>query len=214
MIIAVFDLDRTLLPGTTAERMFLRHLVRNRELGLRALGSTARYVASNSSNAIQGVRADRPYLTGMHEATLWWQGYQCAREELLPSISQRGIDYLHWHREQGHHLVLLSGSLPYVVEPLADELGIESVICSRMQVESQRLTGGIAGLHPYGDAKATLMLEFGQAHDVDFDVSYCYADHHSDESLLELFGFPVCVNPTDKLRRIALQQGWRVEAFQ
>jgi HAD superfamily hydrolase (TIGR01490 family) len=215
MIVAVFDLDRTLLPRTTAERMFLRYLFRRRALGLRSLATTVQYALKQGrSDVVQGIRADRPYLSGVHEATLWWHGYHCAREEILPALSQRGLDYVHWHCERGHHLVMLSGSLPYVAEPLAKELGIQSVICSHMHVESQRLTGSLCGLHPYSGAKATLMLEFGQTHDVDFDVSYCYADHHTDEPLLDLFGYPVCVNPSKKLQQIAIERNWRIESFQ
>jgi HAD superfamily hydrolase (TIGR01490 family) len=215
MIVAVFDLDRTLLPRTTAERMFLRYLIRRRALGISSAAATARYaMCADRSDLVQGIRADRPYLFGIHEATLWWHGLHCAREDILPALSQRGIDYLHWHRARGHHLVMLSGSLPYVVEPLARDLGIESVICSHMHVENQRLTGKLSGLHPYGVAKATLMLEFGQTHAVDFDVSYCYADHHTDEALMELFGNSVCVNPSKKLRQIAIRHNWRIESFQ
>lgn len=214
MITAVFDLDRTLLPGTTAERLFLRHLLRHRVIGLGAGINTVRYAGRvGAGNAMQQIRADRPYLEGMHEATLSLYGKKCALQEILPALSVRGLDFVLWHQNRGHRIVLLSGSLPYVVEPLAKVLNISDVLCSQMDVNSRRLTGRLAGLHPYGDAKATLMLEFGQTHDVDFRVSYCYADHHTDESLLDLFGHPVCVNPSEKLRQIALTNGWRVETF-
>lgn len=214
MITAVFDLDRTLLPGTTAERLFLRHLVRNRVIGARSLAKTARYaMRAGATEAVRQIRADRPYLAGVHEALLRLHGRRCALNEILPSLSIRGLDFLVWHQERGHQIVLLSGSLPYVVEPLSDSLGISSVICSEMAVESQRLTGQLVGLHPYGEAKATLIAEFAQTHDVDFKVSYCYADHHSDESLLQLFGNPVCVNPSETLQQVALTNDWRIEIF-
>ena len=214
MITAVFDLDRTLLPGTTAERIFLRYLIRRRVIGAGAAGKTIRYaMKSGLTDAVQQIRAERPYLSGVHDATLRLHGRRCALTEILPALSQRGIDFVLWHQDRGHRIVLLSGSLPYVVEPLAWRLGINDVICSRMHVESQRLTGRLSGLHPYGEAKASLMIEYGQTHDVDFDLSYCYADHHTDETLLNLFGHPVCVNPSDTLERIAQTNGWRIEMF-
>jgi putative phosphoserine phosphatase / 1-acylglycerol-3-phosphate O-acyltransferase len=214
MIAAVFDLDRTLLPGTTAERIFLRHLLRHRVLGSGAASHTVRYaIDSGLSDIILRVRADRPYLIGMHDATLRLHGRRCAIDEILPALSQRGLDFLHWHQDRDHHPVLLSGSLPYVVEPLARELGIDDVICSQLDVKSQRVTGKLKELHPYGIAKATLILEYGHAHDVEFQASYCYADHHTDESLLQLFGHPVCVNPSRQLRAIGKEHGWRIEEF-
>jgi putative phosphoserine phosphatase / 1-acylglycerol-3-phosphate O-acyltransferase len=214
MIAAVFDLDRTLLPGTTAERIYLRHLVRHRVLGFGAAAHIVRYAVDSGLNDIfLRVRAERPYLIGLHDATLRLYGRRCAIEEILPALSQRGLDFLHWHQDRGHHPVLLSGSLPYAVEPLARELGIRNVICSQLDLESQRVTGRLKGLHPYGIAKATLMLEYGKANDVEFKVSYCYADHHTDESLMQLFGNPVCVNPSSQLRAIATENDWRIEEF-
>ena len=48
---------------------------------------------------------------------------------------------------------------------------------------------------------------------IDLNRSFCYADHHTDQSLLELFGHPICVNPTERLRAIARQRGWAIEWF-
>jgi HAD superfamily hydrolase (TIGR01490 family) len=214
MITAVFDLDRTLLPGTTAERIFLRYLVRRRVIGAGALTQTVQFLfRERGKNAIRRVKADRPYLTGLHDARLWLEGRRCAIREVLPAFSARGLEYLQWHQQREHQVVLLSGSLPYIVKPLAEALDIPHVICSEVEVKGQRLTGRLSAPHPYGDAKAQLMLSFGQTHDVDFNRSYCYADHHTDEMLLQLFGNPICVNPSERLQHIARENSWRVEAF-
>src|SRR5207247_1567031 len=42
---AVFDVDRTLVPVTTTERIFIRYLLRRRVIGLRAVLYTLGYVA-------------------------------------------------------------------------------------------------------------------------------------------------------------------------
>jgi putative phosphoserine phosphatase / 1-acylglycerol-3-phosphate O-acyltransferase len=214
MITAVFDLDRTLLPGTTAERIFLRWLVRNRQLGLSSLKRTLSFLAANpNTGTFHRIRAERPYLQGMHDAVLRVHGRRAVDQKILPSLSERGIEFLLWHQARSHQIVLLSGSLPYVVEPLAEHLGIEHILCSQVELDQLRLTGRLCGLHPYGVAKATLMLEFGQRHDVDFRSSYCYADHHTDEALLDLFGHSVCVNPSERLRQIAIDNDWCIETF-
>ncbi len=214
MIAAVFDLDRTLLPGTTAERIFLRRLIRYRQLQTRALLETVRFVFREGVREIGlRIRSERPYLTGMHQAVLSLHGQQCAIEEIRPALSKHGIDRLGEHQKMQHRTVLLSGSLPYVVEPLASDLGIDDVICSQMHVRDGRLTGGLAGLHPYGEAKATLMATHAAGLDIDLAKSCCYADHHSDVPLLEMFGYPVCVNPSGELRRIAQNRGWQIEQF-
>ncbi|MEX2426239.1 MAG: HAD-IB family hydrolase [Thermomicrobiaceae bacterium] len=210
----MFDLDRTLLPETTAERIFIRHLVRERVLGISAAIRTGQYaLRTGLRNAVMKIRADRPYLAGLHDAALWLHGRTCAREGILPALSDTGIRRINEHRESGHEIVLLSGSLPYVVEPIAENLGVSNVICSHLDVQRQRLTGRLSGLHPYGEAKATLMRAMAERHGIELDVSYCYADHHTDDLLLEMFGNPVCVNPSEKLRKTARLRDWRVEVF-
>jgi alcohol-forming fatty acyl-CoA reductase len=214
MISAVFDLDRTLLPETTAERLFLWHLARNRIIGRGALVRTVNYIVRTGfGGAIQRVRADRPYLVGLHEARLWLEGRRVVHQTILPRLSHQGIERVKQHRDAGHCTVLLSGSLPYVVEPLAARLGFDHVICSRPRVDRHRLTGGLVGLHPYGEAKATLIRELSERCGLDLSASYCYADHHTDIPMLRLFGFPVCVNPSEELRRYAAKCGWQVEAY-
>jgi HAD superfamily hydrolase (TIGR01490 family) len=215
MIAAVFDLDRTLLPRTTAERVFLKYLSEQGVLGAGSLTRTVRAMLTGAGEGgvIQRIRAERPYLIGLHDAVLRLHGKRCAFQRILPALSERGIDHLLWHRAQGHRIVLLSGSLPYVVEPLGKQLQVDDVICSVMELESRRLTGRLAAPHPYGVAKASLMLELAKAEGIDLERSWCYADHHSDETLLHLFEHPVCVNPSAQLRTIADACDWHVESF-
>ena len=43
-------------------------------------------------------------------------------------------------------------------------------------------------------------------HGFDLSSSYAYGNHHSDVYKLELFGYPVAVNPDRELRRIAAEE--------
>jgi HAD superfamily hydrolase (TIGR01490 family) len=214
MIAAVFDLDRTLLPGTTAERVLLRQLVRERVLGVQAAINVVRYLFNTGLNgAVLRIKADRPYFAGMHEATLRLQAYRCVRNGILTRLAEEGIATLCRHKEAGHHTVLLSGSLPYIVEPLGRILGVDRVICSYLEVCQLRLMGRIRGRHPYSEAKSELILEYADYMGLDLSRSYCYADDHTDVQVLQLFGIPVCVNPSRELHRIARERNWRVESF-
>ncbi|MDI3340978.1 MAG: HAD-IB family hydrolase [Sphaerobacter sp.] len=214
VIAAVFDVDRTLLPNTTAERLFLRFLLRERALGVGAVEATLRFLALRGwRHPVRELRAHRPWLRGQAEQTMVELGERCFEEVIWPRLAARGIDRVRYHNEAGHHTVLLSGSLPYVLQPMARMLGVRHVICSEPAARNQRLTGRLAGLHPYGAAKALLIRRFAEHAKVDLARSYCYADHHSDEGVLRLFGHPVCINPNDRLRAIAQRLGWPVEEF-
>lgn len=214
MIAAVFDVDRTLLPETTAERLFIRYLIEQRVLGFRAAVETLRFSMLHGwPNPVREVRRHRPYLRGQLSLAMAELGEGCFEQAIRPRLAAAGIERVRQHRVQGHHTVLLSGSLPFVLQPLAEAVGADETICSRMAERNGRLLGRLVGPHPYGVAKAALIQRFAEANAVDLASSYCYADHDSDAGVLQLFGHPICINPNDRLRAIAGRLGWPVEEF-
>jgi phosphatidylglycerophosphatase C len=53
---------------------------------------------------------------------------------------------LDWHRRQGHRLVLVSASPEYYVRAVGDELGVDGVVATRLEVDRHgRLTGHFDG---------------------------------------------------------------------
>jgi len=214
MIAAVFDVDRTLLPDTTAERLFLGFLIKERVLGMRAVLETVRFTAVRGrNNPLMAIRRHRPYLRGARVEQISELGARCFEETIRPRLAGRGIERVQRHLRDGHQPVLLSGSLPQIIVPMAAALGVEHVICSRLEERGSRFTGRLVGPHPYGGGKALLIQRFASDLKIELQRSFCYADHHSDESVLSLFGHPVCINPNERLRLIAQRLGWPIEEF-
>ena len=93
---AVFDVDRTLLPGTTAERLFLRYLWEQRELGVRealvTAGFTLRHLRPTPSRIVQSIRRHRPYLRGKDLAEMQQLGADCFARDIRPRLAARGIE--------------------------------------------------------------------------------------------------------------------------
>jgi HAD superfamily hydrolase (TIGR01490 family) len=214
-IAAVFDVDRTLLPDTTTERIFIRYLIRKRVLRLRTLVATAWYVLTRlpRMSPMEAMRQRRVYLVGLPVAPIRALAEQCYAEEIRPLLSQAGREALRAHREQGHITVLLSGSLDILLIPLQRDLGADHLIATHMEERGGRFTGRIAGEWPYGDKKALLINHFAKEHGVNFSASYAYADHHSDEAVLALFGHPVVINPRAKMQAIAAGRQWPTREF-
>jgi len=214
-IAAVFDVDRTLLPDTTTERIFIRYLIRQRVLGLRTLLGTAAYVLGQLPrlNPLEALRRRRVYLAGQQVARVRALALRCYTDEIRPLISAAGRDAVATHRAQGHLTVLLSGSLDFVLAPLQRDLGADHLIATHLEERGGRFTGRITGTWPYGDTKALLINHFAQAHGVDFAASYAYADHHSDEAVLALFGNPVVINPRARMQQIAAGRRWPTREF-
>jgi HAD superfamily hydrolase (TIGR01490 family) len=221
---AVFDVDRTLLPGTTAERLFLRYLWEQRELGVReallTAGFTLRHLRPTPSRIAQSIRRHRPYLRGKDLVEMQQLGADCFARDIRPRLARRGIETVAAHRAQGHTTVMLSGSLWFLLQPMAEFLGINHVIATRLAVKATgapgrgpKLTTRLEGLHPYGRAKALLIQRFADERKLNLAISYAYADHYTDAEMLALVGNPICVNPDDRLRKEAELRGWPIEAF-
>ncbi|MCC6626776.1 MAG: HAD-IB family hydrolase [Chloroflexi bacterium] len=213
-VAAVFDVDRTLLPGTTAERLFVRRLWRERLLGWRqALAGLLFSLQRLGPTLLADWRAQRPYLVGLDHDHVVALARQCFLEDVRPRLARQGVARLRAHRATGALTVLLSGSLAELIQPMAADLGVDIAIASQVRVREGRVAGGLVDLHPYGVAKAALVQRLVRERALHLPASYCYADHHTDEPLLRLFGHPVCVNPSERLRLLARRNGWPVEEF-
>ncbi|MEO8287609.1 MAG: HAD-IB family hydrolase [Chloroflexota bacterium] len=215
MVAAVFDVDRTLIPVTTTERIFIRYLLKKRILGARAVVQTAYFILKQfpRTSPFETIRRQRAYLAGQPYEKMRRLAHACFETEIKPRLSEAGIEAFNEHRAKGHTTVLLSGSLDFLLEPLKEYLGADHLIAARMEVKNGKLTGKILGDYPYGTYKAVLIQHFAKEHGLDFAQSYAYADHHTDHEVLRLFGNPVVINPKEKMQVIAQREGWPVKDF-
>ncbi|MGW3648199.1 HAD family hydrolase [Streptomyces sp. NPDC000878] len=104
------------------------------------------------------------------------------------------------HRAAGATLVLVSGSFPPLVEPLAREVEAEAILCTRPLIADGRYTGEV-DTPVIGEGKRTAVLrQLAARPDVDPLDCYAYGDHVSDLPMLELVGHPVAVGDDSELR--------------
>ncbi|GIF08519.1 HAD family hydrolase [Actinoplanes siamensis] len=105
------------------------------------------------------------------------------------------------HRAAGATVVLVSGSFPPLLEPLAREVGADAVLCTRPIVADGRYTGEVA-TPVIGTGKSTAVLGVLESRpDVDPRDCWAYGDHVSDLPMLELVGHPVAVGENQELRQ-------------
>lgn len=215
LVAAVFDVDRTLVPVTTTERIYIRYLLRHRVLGPRTVTNTLIFMARGFPRVspLEAIRRERAYLAGQPYEKMRRLALQCFESDIKPRISRAGIKAIQEHKSEGHMVILLSGSLDFLLEPMRDYLGADHLIAARMEVKKGKLTGQIAGDYPYGGLKATIISHFAREHGLDFTRSYAYADHHTDHEVLRLFGNPIVINPRAKMQEIARREGWETREF-
>jgi alcohol-forming fatty acyl-CoA reductase len=126
----------------------------------------------------------------------------------LDRIFPDALDRLREHKALGHRVVLLSGALDFLLEPMKDLA--DDVLCSTLAQENGTFTGELSGSPVAGDARARMLASFARKRNVDLSRSYAYADAISDLPMLEAVGHPVAVNPDRRLRAAAEGRGWDV----
>jgi HAD superfamily hydrolase (TIGR01490 family) len=141
-------------------------------------------------------------------------GREALEAVTLRRVYPEGVRRIREHKRAGHRVLLLTGALDVVVEPLASLLEVE-LDCAHLLVDGDgRLTADLQSPPPAGEARATLLEEYSERHGVVLAESFSYADSLSDLPMLEAVGSPVVVNPDARLSQVAAQRGWKVERWQ
>jgi HAD superfamily hydrolase (TIGR01490 family) len=132
------------------------------------------------------------------------------KPHLAPAIVARAQD----HKTQGHVLVMISGSVRYMLEPVVEDLGFDHLVCTDLEVNSNgQLTGKSNGRVCVGQNKRKLTLELAHNIGLDLEKSYAYGNHPSDLPLLESVGHPHAVAPNRILKKIAQQRSWPILSY-
>jgi len=132
---------------------------------------------------------------------------------IASEVAPKGLAAIEQHRKEGHVVAILSSSTPYVVEPLAQHLGIEHAICTRMNIADGCFDGTHRKPTCYGAGKVHWAEAFAREHDVDLAKSFFYTDSYTDLPMLERVGVARVVNPDTRLRRHAKRVGWEVDEW-
>jgi HAD superfamily hydrolase (TIGR01490 family) len=207
-VVAIFDVDQTLVRGYT-ERLFFRYLVRRRRLSLpRALAYLGK-AACRPRDRFQ----DKSYLAGLQVEEVVSLARQCYRQDITPRVSPAGRACVREHQAQGHAIALLSGSLSLLLAQFQEELGADWLLATELQQRNGQFTGAINGLHPRGLNKLRLLQELSRTQDFDLSQAYAYGDHIQDSYLFRSIGNPVAVNPSWRLKRRARKHGWPIRYF-
>ena len=214
---AFFDLDKTIIAKSSAlafGRPFYKDgLITRRDmvqaayaqLMFRLGGADEQQMArirDHIANLCRGWRVDQ--VRQIVNETL--------HELINPYIYAEAAILIEEHRAAGRDVVIVSTSGEELVQPIAELLGIDDVIATRMVVEDGRYTGEVE-YYAAGPTKAEAARILAQQRGYDLASSYAYSDSVSDVPLLETVGHATVVNPDRGLRRVAGERGWPVLEF-
>jgi putative phosphoserine phosphatase/1-acylglycerol-3-phosphate O-acyltransferase len=112
------------------------------------------------------------------------------------------------HARAGHTIVLASSATRYQLAALAEDLGVEHVLCSEVELVRGYFSGYIDGPVLWGPAKADAVRVFADSAGVDLERSFAYANGDEDVPFLKTVALPRALNPADELKRVARKRDW------
>lgn len=213
--VALFDLDRTLVPGSSLMELG-RALADRKVIDRTTVARHAMKAVVFSRRGLPDTRIDRLRESLLSAATDQDQGEIAAvAREVGPTIAASAHPAARWlierHHRAGDECVVVSASPQELVEVIGAALGADRAIGTRTEVVEGRFTGRLDGPFCHGAGKLErLEAEMGP---LDLGEASAYADSGSDLPLLRACGHPVAVNPDRRLREAATEAGWPVLCF-
>ena len=212
---AFFDLDRTLIKGFSAKEFVTARLKSGRFTSQEILSQFAgvlSYATGNGNFAAMAALSARG-VKGIPEQVFMELGEEVYQKELAQAIYPESRALVSAHLAMGHTVAIVSAATPYQVEPVARDLGVSHVMCTRMEVKKGKFTGKIIEPACWGEGKAEAGRQLAETHGLHLSDAYFYTDSISDLPLLELVGRPRPVNPDTQLATKAFQNDWPVFRF-
>lgn len=214
MGLAIFDLDNTLIDGDSDHAW-------NEFLVARQCVDDARYRSEND-------RFHRDYQRGELDIA----AYLDFALEPLARLPRNQLDALHrqfmqevidkiWlpqaealihrHRSLSHHIMIITATNRFVVEPIAKRLGVDSLLASELEEIDGCFTGRPRGEPCYREGKPIRLqqwLEQNPQHQG--KAQWFYSDSINDMPLLQAVEHPVVVDPDQYLRLEAEKRNWPI----
>jgi len=210
--IAFFDLDETLL-SVNSGRVFWDYCVRNGIYSTRELGfigfALAKFLAGFDETE-DFIRNWASCFQGWSESRMQSVTRDLFESEIKSLIRNHARAEVQYHKSQGAKTIILSASTDYVCEPVRQELKMDAILCSHLEIKNGEFTGGLSGPYVFGEQKLLSALRYADETSADLQKCFYYGDAHSDRFVMEAVGNPVCVTPDKKLRAHAAAVNWRV----
>ncbi|MYB96266.1 HAD family hydrolase [Candidatus Poribacteria bacterium] len=216
--VAFFDVDGTLLKSTIVHcyiwmrslqmPFFFKHLW--------LIGFLPKVVYYLILDSISRTRFNEVFYRnyrGLEVAEMKALSMEMFEAYIRPKIFSEAVSQIQEHQRQGTAIVLVTGSLDFVVQPIADYLAVDAVLAPQLREQDGQFTGELTTVPLIGEAKAEAMRSYADQHEVSLEESYAYGDSQSDLPMLECVGNPIVVNPGKSFRQKALKSGWEMHEW-
>jgi HAD superfamily hydrolase (TIGR01490 family) len=215
--LALFDLDHTLLP-LDSDYQWAEFLARTGRAGdpdearrrndeLMERYNRGDLTAEQSAEFMLGLlAAHTPF-----DLAAWHEEFMAA--VVRPAISLAALRLVQDHLQAGDLCAVVTATNRFVTAPIARAFGVQHLLATEAEYLNGRYTGRIAGTPCFKEGKVTRVQQWLASLGLtlaNFTESFFYSDSVNDIPLLEAVTQPVATNPSEALRGIAHERGWRV----
>ena len=210
MNLAIFDIDGTLVRGSS-ERLFWIYLAtRGRQGPRQILAYLLFLVRYLPTGGIHTIKKNKAYLSGLRTSDVAVLATDFVQTRLLKRLNEPVVQRLKQHLRRGDIVVLLSGTLDPIARALAAYLGVRLVCATLCSERHGHYLPQPPEAHPFGAAKLSLAKQLAGQLDLDLSQASAYGDSGHDIFLLEAVGNPVAVCPDQSLLNAALTNDWEI----
>ena len=207
---AFFDFDGTLIDGYSAVAYFRDRLLA-RDVGTTEL---LKSITESINVEVRGQDVHRLVevgvgaLAGRPVADIDAMGERLFKKRIATMVFPEARLLIDAHKARGHTVVMASSALTFQTAAAARDLGIDHVLCTRIESVDGVLTGFVDGPILWGEAKAAAVRDFADTFGIDLARSYAYGNGAEDVFYLETVGNPRPLNPSSGLEAAARERGW------
>lgn len=218
-ILAVFDMDGTLLPSNVVETLLWLRLP---ELTSRERARDLLRLAKDVPSWLNAERRDRgAFLRSVYRR---FEGASVSdldefvdaslATHLAERLSAAAVRKVREHRKAGHTTILITGSVAALTRPLRPLFDV--IVSADLAVEpapdgTRRANGFLTNPPLVGEARAAWLIGYARRVGADLSASFAYGDSHSDLPVLRAVGRPTAVSPDVALYRAARAAAWPIE---
>jgi len=211
--LAIFDLDNTLLRGDS-DHLWGQFLADSGLVdGTHYRRENDRFLAQYEAGTLDidaFLRFSLRVLAAHDRRELERLRAAFIEQRVGPLIAPGAPALLGRHRDAGDHLMILTATNRFVTQPIAQLLGVDTLIATEVAMRDGQFTGEPEGTPCFREGKISRLEAWLAEHDEQPSETIFYSDSRNDVPLLERVDRPVAVDPDPVLAETAEARGWPV----
>ena len=207
-----FDIDKTLISGISGRELVFSAVRKGYIKPAQLFRNALTYLLYKIRLIDPLVMSEKliSWTRGIPQVNIDELCYETTERILLPSIYKEAENEIASHRRNNARIVLLSATVTQVCRLIAEKVEADDFICTVLESEDGAMTGNASGKLCFGEGKMEKLREYCYKNNTDVSESFYYGDSISDLPVFLFIGHPVCINPSQILRKAAIKRGWQI----